>query len=387
MHTQIGKMYLNSFLNGLVFWYGIEKLFMASIGIDAVGVGLATAIFLGFVLFTDIPSGFLADKWSRKGMLAVSALALAACSATLGSSSELPQYIIGYLFYGVYVVSAGGTSQAIIYDILHTEGRSNHYSKISGRANALFLCGAGIANIASGFIVHFMSFNATFFLTIIPCLLNVILILTIKEPTFHKSDAKSQTLGQLGRATRALFRIKLLRVLTIIASALAIVELFKGEFGQLYMLRYVSEPHIIGLLWAAYAFTWALGSVIAHRFHTRLTLLVAASTLPLVGMAFIDNSFSLILFMIQAVASAALLNQIETHIQTNTPSAVRASILSVVSAIGRAITIPASFMLGWLFKEFGAFWAVRSVAVVTVLILIYWIITNRFTATDTPISA
>ncbi len=69
MKSQIPKIYLSNFLTGLVFWYGIEKLFMRSIGIDAVGVGIATAVFIGFNLIFDIPAGILADKWSRKGML------------------------------------------------------------------------------------------------------------------------------------------------------------------------------------------------------------------------------------------------------------------------------------------------------------------------------
>jgi MFS family permease len=160
-------------------------------------------------------------------------------------------------------------------------------------------------------------------------------------------------------------------------SALAIVELFKGEFGQLYMLRYVSDPQIIGLLWAAYAFTWALGSVIAHKLRSRLTTLVVATTLPLVLMAFIDNTFSLVLFMVQAVASAALLNQIETRIQENTPSSVRASILSVLSALGRAISIPASLLLGWLFAQYNELWALRFVAGVAVIVLLYWVWSRR----------
>lgn len=377
MRTRIGKIYLSHFLTGLVFWYGIEKLFMNSIGIDTVGVGVATAIFLGFILLMDIPSGFLADKWSRKGVLVISALALGASSIILGSSNDLPQYIVGYLLYGVYIISTSGTYQAIIYDILHEEGRSAQYSKISGWAYALFASGAGVANIASGFIAQHFSFETAFYLTIIPCLLNALLILTIKEPTFHKTEAKSQTLKQLGKAAKTLSRIRLLRILTIITSALAIIELFKGEFGQLYMLRYVSEPQVIGLLWAAYAFTWALGSAVAHRLHARLTLLVAATTLPLIGMAFVDNSLSIALFMIQATASGALLNQIQTRTQDATPSALRASILSVVSAIGRAITIPASLVLGWLFKDYGAFWAVRAVAIIAVVVLIYWIVTSR----------
>lgn len=375
--TRIGKLYLSNFLTGLVFWYGIEKLFMASIGIDATGVGLATALFLGFILVVDVPSGMLADRWSRKGVLVVSALALALCSVILGSSNGLPQYVLGYFFYGIYVVATSGTYQAITYDILHEEGRAAHYSKIGGRAYALFLTGAGVANIASGFVAQHVSFRATFFITVASCALNVLLLLTLAEPTFHKAEAKARVFAQLGEATQAIAGIRLLRVLALIMSALAVVELFKGEFGQLYMLRYVSEPQLIGLLWAAYAFTWALGSAIAHRLRARLTLLVAMATLPLVAMAFIDNGFSLVLFMVQAVASAALLNQIETRIQENTPSSVRASILSVLSGMGRAVSIPASFALGWLFKDFGAYWALRSVAAVAVVVLVYWLWARR----------
>ncbi|HET9411781.1 MAG TPA: MFS transporter [Candidatus Saccharimonadales bacterium] len=377
MISRIGKIYISNFLTGLVFWYGIEKLFMDSIGIDAVGVSIATALFLGFILVLDIPSGILADKWSRKGMLVVSAIALALCSLILGSSNGLMLYILGYIFYGIYVVSTSGTYQAITYDILHEEKRANQYSKIMGRAYALFLAGAGVANIASGFIAVHSSYRMAFFITIASCILNVLVLLTLKEPTFHKAEAKAKVLRQLGQATKALANIKLLRALAIILSALAVVELFKGEFGQLYMLRYVSEPQIIGLLWAAYAFTWALGSLIAHKFRARLTTLIVATTLPLILMAFTDNAISLALFMVQAVASAALINQIETRIQENTPSSVRASILSVLSALGRAISIPASLFLGWLFTQYNALWALRFVAGVAVIILIYWFWTNK----------
>lgn len=350
---------------------------MTSIGIDAIGVGLATALFLGFNLVFDIPSGILADKWSRKGMLIVSALALAFCSIILGASNGLVLYILGYIFYGIYVVSTSGTYQAITYDILHEEGRANQYSKIGGRAYALFLAGAGVANVASGFIAAHSSYRTTFFITVGSCLLNIIVLSTINEPTFHKAEVKERVMRHLGEATKTLVHIKLLRVLAIIMSALAVVELFKGEFGQLYMLRYVSEPQIIGLLWAAYAFTWAIGSAIAHRLRSRLTALVVAATVPYILMAFIDSALSLALFMVQAVASAALLNQIETRIQENTPSSVRASILSVLSAAGRAISIPASLMLGWLFTRFGAFWALRFVAGIAAVVLIYWLWSSK----------
>lgn len=94
-------------------------------------------------------------------------------------------------------------------------------------------------------------------------------------------------------------------------------------------------------------------------------------------MAFVDSAFSLLLFMVQAVASAALINQIETRIQENTASSVRASILSVLSALGRAISIPASLLLGWLFTQYDALWALRFVAGVAVVVLLYWLWASR----------
>jgi MFS family permease len=375
--SRIHKLYISNFLTGLVFWYGIEKLFMQSIGLTAVGVGVATAVFLTFNLIFDIPSGIIADKWSRKGVLAVSAIALGICSVLLGSSNGLLLYAIGEVFYGVYIVSTSGTYNALIYDSLHEEGRADQYSKIAGRAYALFLAGAGVANVASGFIAHQFSYRKAFYITVISCVLNVLVILSIREPKFHKFEQKERVLKQLSTVVTAIGKVHLLRALIIILTALAIAELFKSEFGQLYMLRYFSSPEVIGLLWAAYAFTWALGSLIAHKFRARLNTLIVCSVVPFILMSFIDNWFSLVLFMFQAVAAAAFINQTETRVQENTPSAVRASIMSVVSTLGRAVSIPASFVLGWLIRDYDALTALRVVAVVAGLTLLYWIWITR----------
>lgn len=374
---QIAKLYASNFLTGLVFWYGIEKLFMASIGINPVGIGIVTAGLTVVVTLFDIPAGVLADKWSRRGVLVLSALALALASLLCGESHGLPLYLVGDLFFGMYIVTSGGTYQAIIYDSLHEEGRSGSYSKINGRIFALFLIGAGLGDVASGFLVNHFGLRAPYLLTIISCLLNVVVLLTLHEPKFHKAEHKERMLKQLHAASVAISKLKLLRVLVVIITALQVVELFKLEFSQLYMFRYETAPVAIGLLWAAFAFAMSLGSLIAHRLRSRLNLLIIASVVPLLLMSFIDNWFSLVLFMLQAVAAAALINQIDTRIQENTPSNVRASILSVVSTFGRAVSIPASLVLGWLFHDYDSLTALRFIALIAGLTLVYWLISRR----------
>jgi MFS family permease len=375
--SRIHKIYASNFLTGLVFWYSIEKLFMKSIGISAFGIGAVTAAVITFLVLFDIPAGILADKWSRKGVLLISALSLALCSLILGESHGLGMYLVGDLLYGLYLVASNGTYQAIMYDTLHEEGKASQYSRINGRAYALFLVGAGIGDIASGFLVHHYGYRMAFYVTIGSCLLNALVILGMHEPTFHESADKERLLHQVRKASVAISKVRLLQGLVIVMVLLTTIELFKSDFGQLYMFRYVTAPQIIGILWAIFAFAMSLGSLIAHRFRARLHTLILCSVLPFVLMAFIDNWFSLVLFMAQAVAAAALINQIETRIQESTPSSVRTSVLSVVSTLGRIISVPASFAFGWLFQKYNALVAIRSVAGLAVVILLYWLWVGR----------
>lgn len=384
MPANIRKIYASHFLIGLVFWYGIEKLFMQSIGIDAVGVGIATAVFIGMNLLLDIPSGMIADRWSRKGVLLVATLALALSTLVLGTASSFSVYIIGYILYSVYLVSTSGTYQAITYDSLHEKGLSAQYSKVMGRAFALFLVGAGTANLASGFIASNIDYRAAFFISLVPCVLNVLVLLTIKEPAFHKAEQKEQFLRQIFSASKLMMGNLLLRSLAIIMVSLSVMDLFKDDFGQLYILRYIDKAELLGILWAVFAFAWALGSLIAHRMRAYLHWLVVAAAVPFIGMALTDTWIGLVLFLAHSVPAAALANQIETRVQEATPSSVRASILSVLSSFGRFVAVPASVGFGWLISAHSMMWAVYVMATLGAGVLIYWFWLSRRTDAEEP---
>lgn len=373
MRSNITKLYISNFLVGLVFWYGIEKLFMQSIGIDAVGIGVVAALFLTFNLIFDIPSGILADRWSRKGMLAVGIIGMLICSIILGFSNGITTYIIGYvIFRGLYVIGTSGTYQALMYDSLHEIGKSQHYSKFIGRAYALFLAGIAIANIASGWLANSYDYRTTFLLTVIPCVLNLFIVLSIKEPVFHKEQQIEKPIRQLKNASGLILKMAFLRTLIIVFALMTVVELYKNDFGQLYLLRYVSDAGIIGILWAFGALSWATGHLIAHRLHTRLNWLIIACVAPLLLMSVIDSWVGIILFMLQHITMGALFNQVETRIQDATPSAVRASILSVVSSVGRIVAIPASILIGWIITVYDVYTALRVVTGVAVVALLFW---------------
>jgi MFS family permease len=69
VRRRLMPLYAAVFLQNLAFWVPIEKLFMTSIGFDAAGVDLMAAVYAAVVPLFEGPSGLLADRWSRRGVL------------------------------------------------------------------------------------------------------------------------------------------------------------------------------------------------------------------------------------------------------------------------------------------------------------------------------
>ena len=61
----------------------------------------------------EVPSGILADRWSRRGVLGVSALALAACATVGGLSRGVGMYMVSAMVLGVYFAMYSGTMESV----------------------------------------------------------------------------------------------------------------------------------------------------------------------------------------------------------------------------------------------------------------------------------
>jgi MFS family permease len=99
-------------VQGLMLWVPIEKLFQTQIGFDAASIGVMAAAYAAVVPLLEVPSGILADRWSRSGILVVSSAALAASSLLGGLSTNVLTYVVAAMILGVYFAMNSGTSTA-----------------------------------------------------------------------------------------------------------------------------------------------------------------------------------------------------------------------------------------------------------------------------------
>ena len=71
-----------------MLWTPVEKLFLNEIGFDAAAVGVMAAAYAALVPLVEVPSGLLADRWSRRGVLIIANLALLLSVLVGGLSHE-----------------------------------------------------------------------------------------------------------------------------------------------------------------------------------------------------------------------------------------------------------------------------------------------------------
>ena len=121
LYRRLLPLYVAAFFQGFVLWYTIEKLFMRSIGFDDAGIGIMVAGYSVVMLLIETPSGILADRWSRKGVLMVASVALAASSLVCGISDSIPFYLVGAGLWGIFFAFYSGTYDSMVYDTLLEE--------------------------------------------------------------------------------------------------------------------------------------------------------------------------------------------------------------------------------------------------------------------------
>jgi len=134
LRRRLTPLYAAAFLQNLALWVPIEKLFMTSIGFDAASIGVMAAIYAVAVPIFELPSGVLADRWSRRGVLILASIAAIVSVAIGGLSQNVITYMVSALFLGIFFAMQSGTFDSVVYDtVLEETGGSEVFERTIGR--------------------------------------------------------------------------------------------------------------------------------------------------------------------------------------------------------------------------------------------------------------
>jgi MFS family permease len=366
-------------LQGVILWVPVEKLFMTQIGFDAASVSVMAAAYAAVVPLLEVPSGILADRWSRAWLMVCASAALIASSVLGGLSTNVAMYIVAAMILGVYFALNSGTIDSIVYDaVLEETGSSELYETWIGRVR-MVESGAFVASaLAGGVLAGWTSARLTYFVSVPFVALAVVAFLRFDEPRLHRSAEPVALRSHVALTFRTMTRQPDVRRIMLLAALVALLSQAVFEFGPLWLVALDAPAALFGPYWAALVSTLGIGGYLASKLDLdrRAAVIVLAALAPAASLA-LSQTGSLVAVIAAQTALALLLAIIAIHagrlLHDGVPSTIRAGVSSGVGTFSWMLFLPFSLVFGRFAREHGvqrAAWFLTAAALLVGLLLV-----------------
>lgn len=361
LNKRLMPLYLAAFFQGFVLWYTVEKLFMRSIGFDDASIGVMVALYSTVMLMIETPSGILADRWSRKGVLILASISLAASAFVGGISDNIPMYILCTLFWGVFFALYTGTYDSIVYDtLLEEQGNTDAFEKHYGHIKIVDSIALVTGSLLGGLIAEVLGTRETYFLSVPLACVSIVALILFKEPRLHKAETAVPLKEHIFSTFRAIARNRSLLPILITLIVFGLIEASLFEFNQLWYIALAIPAIAFGPANALILGTLGIGGFAARYLHVQklkmvviFTIVMFASVLLLV----LSRVFGTILAAqaMLGIGSVAIGVVLLKLLHDELPSNIRAGSASAVSTLTRIFLIPLSVFFGYISKDEGVF--------------------------------
>jgi len=146
---------------------------------------------------SEIPSGIIADKWSKKWLIVIAPLLKASCFAiwALFGGSFLV-FALGFLLWGSASALLTGTFQAFIYDSMAYKKNQIEFPKVLSKIYFWKRFGIAIGFILGGLFAS-IALTLPFYLSLIPLVLGILIALRFEEVPKVSEVEDEKVLGYL----------------------------------------------------------------------------------------------------------------------------------------------------------------------------------------------
>jgi MFS family permease len=370
--------YLTSFFYKFVFAHAIYTVFFYIHGLSVFQISLLMSWEALAAALLEIPTGALADSWSRRKMLLIAPLFKAFCLVTwFFAQGNFYLYALGLFFSALGSSLVSGTTEALLYDSLIYAGNKDDYEKLSGRKKSYQWIAISLSSISGGFIAGYKLDWAIAF-SVVPLMFSALFAFRLKEVP------KVETTGEvhyLEYIKIAYGEIKTNRVLLYLMVYLLAISVFGsiGDFDQLYY-QLVRLPifafGIAGFLGSALS---AIGTYYVYklkRFAPGFYLLPFISGILLVFAARYPSIPMIAVLLASYFISSSLTVLVESNLQHNISSISRATVTSV-SKLG---TNSFAFLIAPVFGLIAQVWNLQAIyltAGVFILVFAVWVFVVR----------
>lgn len=344
-------------------------LFYKSNGLTMQDIFLLQSVYSFTLMTLEIPTGYFADKTSRKTSILIGSMLGFSGYLVYSFSFGFWQFVIAEVILGVSQSLVSGADSAMLYDTLTTAKQNDKYTKLEGRVTSIGNFGEAFAGIIGG-LLAVSSLRTPFYVQTCIALIALPAALILKEPPV-KSIRIKPGFKEVGKIMYSVLHGNVkLKWNTFFSAITGAATLTMAWFAQPYFGQISLPVSMYGVVWASLNLSVGVAAVYAWQFEKKVgpertvivfTCILFSSYLLLTVMPGYTGLLVLLLFYLaRGLATPTLRN----YINIITTSEVRATVLSVRNFLIRLIFAVTGPLWGWITDRFSLQSAIISAGVI-----------------------
>lgn len=342
---------LESALTAALLSMSIMTPFFYSIGLSQLQISQAQVIFTVVTMFLNLPTGWIADRFSRKWANAIGDFGVALTFVVYALAQNFLMVVVCECFLGFFMALSQGVDQSLLRHFCQKiDPSEDFFRQKTARLNCWHYV-VMLVLVWLGGPIGAISLRLTIALSGIPHIIGGIASLLVADDSKKLATDKSP-LRDMFRIVSSSFRNRPLR-LRIFAYAIGreMTHAIIWVFTPLLLMAGVPLA-IVSVAWALNALTCLLGARLAAKFGLRLKdwqifalpLVLMSLSMGIIGvhLNIITIWFYLLMGIVQGWTGATLIPLVQHY----TCPEEQTSVISLTSIVGRLVYIPTSLLIG-----------------------------------------
>ena len=337
---------------------------------------LLEAVVFGAIVIAEVPTGAVADRYTRRLSLLLGSLISSAAFVVFGLASSLELLMGAYVLFAIGGALMSGADEAFLYDSLRAVGRSDEFAGVFGRFNARMTLGIAGFTVAGGLMVIWTPLSWPIVLSGVLSLVAAGFALLLVEPPREPSERSFLRIGR--SAAGRIVRTRALRWIVVVSAAVQGIELVAFTTFQPILVGEGVPVWALGWVAAGMMLVAAAGGWSSWRVRQRFGLSRSLAVLPaLAALGLLGGASGVLwlfpVFTFAMFAREALHPLVVEYLSRRVPDGERATTLSVHQLAAWFATIGITLGLG-LFVDrvgLGGSLAAASAALLAIVLVGY----------------
>lgn len=329
-------LYLYEFISTFILFYAVDTLFYLERGITSSQYLFFVVISYIVQLLFEIPSGVLADKHSKKKVLIISQILFIISTIIFIIAQNYIVFIIATIVAGLHKCFGTGIVNSFLYESLENK---NKFNKCLFIKNTIYYTAYMLAMPIGGFIAEKLSIVTTYYITLIPAIIGLIVLFFLNENETNNAKNNDNITGKLEILKNGLKEIKknsfIKTIIFTNAIILAVIKLVEESHPD-YSIQIGITEFQIGI-YTSFILVFCiigsyLGSKIKEKYHNiaiYLNPILTGICILLLGL--LNNRIGILFLLVMYIFEESFDNIMLSKVHNSISSKSRVTVESLMS--------------------------------------------------------